>query len=95
MNTNHTPEPWAPHPMMPSAVYSGKLVHVATCYDVPDRNAARIVACVNALAGMEPGAVAGLVAAVEMALVEKSMRGQIVNTQDLRAALAALKGGAK
>lgn len=94
--SRHTPEPWAPHPMMPSAVYSGQLVHVATCYNVPDSNASRIVACVNALAGMEPGAVAGLVAAVAEAVQAASLETyNTVDMEPLRASLAALKGGAK
>ena len=114
MSAEHTPEPW--RTIIGRAVYSdtrnglGNPIRVAaasgTSTDAAQANAARIVACVNALAGMDPAAVGEVVAALEDAdnllgslacrgVVDMDdFRAQLTRCNDrARAALDALKGG--
>lgn len=77
-----TPEPWHVDGMCPSAVGesgSGYNNHVATCYsggtNSADYNADRIVACVNACAGMDDPV-------AEIELLRKMDSGAIVRETD-------------
>ena len=60
MNTTHTPEPWVTvtHANGTPTLIHGQASHIAECWSLdrvhtPTANASRIVACVNACAGME------------------------------------------
>ena len=83
MSTKHTPEPW---------LASGEYVYgntnpVGSTVDRP-ADAARIVACVNACAGLNPEHIPALVEAVQ-AVVDADV---FVAMPRLRAALAAVRG---
>jgi len=58
-NMKHTPEPWVTHPRNEADIHSlkGDWLVASMAYGLPNNatkaNAARIVACVNACAGME------------------------------------------
>lgn len=56
-----------------------------------EANAKRIVSCVNALAGMNPEAIAPLLAQLENALMEYRRTGLIRDVAGLELSLAALK----
>jgi hypothetical protein len=104
MDTKHTPEPWA------VAGY-GTLI-AKNGYDIALTNsgkfktgnahqdAARIVACVNNCAGINPAAVPGLVAALERVASLNEHAGEIgagmlmTIVTEARAALADAKGDA-
>ena len=66
----------------------------------PEANAARIVACVNALEGCDPAALAELVTAAEVAftllesLADRDPQVGLYERNTLRAALAAFRGEA-
>jgi hypothetical protein len=71
---NWTPEPWAIHPY--ACKENSKRVNIGSlncpmteplaCKCATDENAARIIACVNACAGINPEAVADLITLAEI-----------------------------
>lgn len=76
MKTKHTPEPWADGPARPNGEVlilgevTRTVAYVPTASgfynaDVARANSARIVACVNFCAGIDPAAVPDLLAACE------------------------------
>ena len=93
--SKHTPEPWEIREdgirvvVKDARGYSLFLRETWT----PTGAIERIVACVNALAGLDPDAVLALIEAAEYALAFYSEDDNEV-TDDLRDALAALRGGA-
>jgi hypothetical protein len=108
----HTPEPWSAIKWTSSAETTiaklnsdNELVTVISdCTghgqysDVGIANASRIVACVNALAGMEPGAVVEFIEKIKIVLHlgEHHTTYELPEAlADIRTALAAMKGGAK
>lgn len=105
--SRHTPEPWKLDNRDDKATVSASglwlaTVHVdgnTTCQIHPtmsegEANAARIVACVNALAGTNPEAVKGVVETLEVYLNKPhSATREASLRMELRAALAALKEG--
>jgi hypothetical protein len=107
--SRHTPEPWTQNGT--EILCGGKVILTAEHSDamVPHNELVKACACVNALAGLNPEAVAGVVAALE-AIAEDRVQGgmgkrsvgqwfyqdKLANVQaSARAALDALKGGAK
>jgi len=108
MEKNHTAEPWSVGTWADKVGVWGKAGDcIAVCDgcslgDANPSNAARIVTCVNACAGINPNAVPGLVAALEQlvkeveAIIEDGTLPPKANNHDsmiaARAALAAAKG---
>jgi len=86
MNTNHTPEPWKSHN---GSIFSGDnrftLAHFILYFGTHDNaeNAQRAVACVNALAGLNPEAVPDAVAALREILAVPSE--QFANARQFQA----------
>jgi hypothetical protein len=102
----HTPEPWRQGQRHPGRIIAGPsatagFVCRVTVQDEDDcdpqiieaANAARIVACVNALAGLNPEAVPALVEAAAKVLRFSRRTGvDAPGFINLRAALAAVRG---
>lgn len=100
--SKHTPEPWVAtrQPNGSVCIHERGLMPHATVYGRADlssgkieSDSARIVACVNACAGINPEAVPGLLA-VCREIAEHGTDDWAARMQTLRAAIARAEGGA-
>jgi len=87
--TQHTPEPWYDNRHAIWSTVGGSPLAQTTS----TKDSARIVACVNALAGLNPEAIADVVHALEM-ITDPDGPGYAKCERFARAALAKLQGDA-